>query len=137
MAEKYHIAKLPKDQDLLQCLNELCAELNFTRGSVQLIGALQKANLGFYHQDTRQYTTKEFDEGFEIISGLGNISLKDGKPFVHLHLSLCRSDFSNVCGHTMPGCTIFACEVILRQYDGPELVRGLDEATGLPLWRTE
>jgi predicted DNA-binding protein with PD1-like motif len=74
------------------------------------------------------------NEHVEILSGQGNVSLKDGKPFVHLHLVLGRSDGSCLGGHAAAGCKIFACEAAILALDGPALVREPDEATGLALW---
>lgn len=133
----HFMGRLPKGSDLLESLNALCAEQNITRGSVQLIGALEKAALSFYLQDKKEYVSHDFDEPNEILAGLGNVSIKDGKPFVHLHLTLGMEDMRCVGGHAMPGCVVFACEAIIQPLEGAPLVRGFDEPTGLPLWEEE
>jgi len=127
--------RLPKTSDLLGELTALCARENVTRGMVSLIGALECAQIGYYHQDTHEYAGMTVNEHVEILSGQGNVSLKDGKPFVHLHLVLGRSDGSCLGGHAAEGCRIFACEAVILVLDGPELVREPDEPTGLALWR--
>ncbi len=129
------MGRLPKDADLLQALTAVCREHGVSRGSVQLIGALQQARLGYYNQDTQQYHIQDFPQHLEILAGLGNVSLKDGQPFVHLHLTLSNSEFGCVGGHAMEGCILFAAEAIVTRIDGPPLIRGLDEPTGLPLWK--
>jgi len=131
------LTRLPKGGDLLQEINALCKEKNIRRGTVQIIGAVERATLGYYLQDERRYISKEFDEHMEILAGVGNVSMKDGVPFVHMHLTLSRKDFSVIGGHTMPGCTIFAAEACVITLEGEELERGLDEPTGLPLWVTK
>lgn len=128
------LTRLPKSGDLLPELNALCKEKNIRRGVVQVMGALEGATLGYYLQDERRYISQEFDEHMEILAGIGNVSIKDDEPFVHLHLTLSRKDFSVIGGHTMPGCTIFAAEVCIISLEGKELMRGFDEPTGLPLW---
>ncbi len=128
------LTRLPKGGDLLQEINALCKEKNIRRGAVQVMGAVEKATLGYYLQDERRYISQEFDEHMEILAGIGNVSIKDGDPFVHLHLTLSRKDYSVIGGHTMPGCVIFAAEVCIITLEGEELVRGFDEPTGLPLW---
>lgn len=128
------LTRLPKEGDLLSELNALCKEKNIRRGTVQVMGAVENATLGYYLQDERRYISQEFDEHMEILAGIGNVSIKDGDPFVHLHLTLSRKDFSVIGGHTMPGCKIFAAEVCIITLEGEELVRGFDEPTGLPLW---
>lgn len=128
------LVRLPKGEDLLAALGTICLEKNITKGHVSLIGALEKAVLGYYPQDTRQYVTRTVDAGTEILSGLGNISLKDGQPAIHLHLTLLQGDFSIIGGHAMPGNILFAGEACITPIEGPRLHRGLDGATGLPLW---
>jgi uncharacterized protein len=44
-------------------------------------------------------------------------------------------DGACVGGHVVPGCRIFACELILQELVGEPLERGYEEVTGLPLWR--
>ncbi|AGW15078.1 PPC domain-containing DNA-binding protein [Megalodesulfovibrio gigas] len=128
------LKRLPKGADLLDALTAVCKEHNITRGSVQVIGALEKAMLGFYLQDEQRYINHAVDENVEILIGVGNVSIKDGEPFIHLHLTLSRHDGSCLGGHAVAGCPIFAAEACILQLEGDPLVRGLDEATGLYLW---
>ncbi len=128
------LVRLPKGADLLQEINAVCKQKKIRRGSVQVIGALECASLGFYLQDERRYVNHDIDENVEILCGLGNVSIKDGEPFVHMHLTLGKSDLSVIGGHTLPGCKIFAAELCIVELEGEELVRGMDDATGLPLW---
>lgn len=135
MSKAPFLGRLPKGADLLEALTAVCREQNITRGAIALIGAVEKASLGFYYQDTKKYVSHDFPENLEILSGLGNVSLKDGQPFAHLHLILGRENGESVGGHAMPGCVIFACEVCITPIEGPDLVREFDEPTGLPLWK--
>jgi uncharacterized protein len=128
------LVRLPKGEDLLDALVTFCQEKNITKGHISLIGSLSKAVLGYYPQDTRKYITQTLDAGTEILAGLGNISLKDGLPTIHLHLTLLQSDFTITGGHAMPGSILFAGEACITPIEGPCLHRGLDAATGLPLW---
>ncbi len=129
------VTRLPKGADLLEALHALCVQHGIGRGQVSLIGALEKARLGFYLQDEQKYVNHDVDEPVEILSGLGNVSIKDGKPFVHLHLVLGKQDMTCCGGHALPGCPIFACEVCILPLEGEALERALDKPTGLPLWR--
>jgi predicted DNA-binding protein with PD1-like motif len=41
-------------------------------------------------------------------------------------------------GHLLPNhTTVFACEVIIEEFDGKELVRRTEKETGLALWEKE
>ncbi|MEA4857652.1 MAG: DUF296 domain-containing protein [Solidesulfovibrio sp.] len=128
------LVRLPKGEDLLAALVTVCLERNVTKGQVSLIGALERAVLGYYPQDTREYLTRTLEDGTEILSGLGNVSLKEGQPCVHLHLTLLTRDFTVTGGHALPGCVLFAGEACITPIEGPRLHRIHDPATGLPLW---
>jgi predicted DNA-binding protein with PD1-like motif len=65
---------------------------------------------------------------------VGNISLKDGNPIIHAHITLAGKTGKTYGGHLAPGTVIFACEFILEVFDGPIFERGFDEETSLPLW---
>ncbi|OLN24511.1 hypothetical protein DVDV_4160 [Desulfovibrio sp. DV] len=128
------LVRLPKGEDLLAALVSFCLEKNITKGHVSLIGFLEKAVLGFYLQDTREYAVRTLDCSTQILSGLGNVSLMEGLPVIHLHLTLLQSDFTTTGGHALPGSILFAGEACITPIEGPCLHRGLDSATGLPLW---
>ncbi len=134
MTMQPHLGRLPKGEDLFHSLNAFCKQAGVNRGFVSVIGAVERAVLGYYHQDERQYESFEFDEHMEIVSCIGNVSIKDGEPFCHVHLTLSRKDCTVVAGHCMPGAVIFAAEAAVIPIPGPNLVRGFDEPTGLPLW---
>lgn len=126
------------EADLLEQINTFVRENDIKTGMVSAIGAIQNLRLGYYKQDVKQYVT--LDEGlsdkgpFEIVHCTGNVSIKDGEPFCHLHIV--ASDREGKCfgGHLMPGVRIFALEFIVYAFEGETLVRGLDDVTRLPLW---
>jgi predicted DNA-binding protein with PD1-like motif len=130
-----YMGKLKCGSDLLEELTHFCTERNITLGRVEAIGAVQTANLGFYDQETKTYGFEALDSEMEITNLTGNISLKDGKPFVHAHVTLVDGAGKFFGGHLASGTKVFACEFVLQAFDGPSLERELDEETGLPLWR--
>ena len=115
-------------------MTNLCKERGVDLGRIEAIGAVQKARIGFYNQDTRTYQFLDLDRSLEITNLVGNVSLKDGKPFVHAHVTLADEEGKSFGGHLAPGTVVFACEFVLEAFDGPAFNRGPDEETGLPLW---
>jgi predicted DNA-binding protein with PD1-like motif len=126
--------KLTYGCDLLEELTNLVTELGVGLGRIEAIGAVQKARIGFYNQETRVYQFSSFDQPMEITNLVGNISLKDGNPFVHAHITLSDSSGKSYGGHLATGTIVFACEFILQTFDGPVFNRGFDDETGLSLW---
>lgn len=131
------MGKLPHKADLIGALTETAAANGIQAGAVQVMGALQRATLGFYDQWSKAYRELPFNKPLEIVSGTGNISLRDGKPFVHLHLAVSDEEGKVFGGHAMEGCIIFAAEYVIMPLAGTAPVRTFDETTGLFLWERE
>jgi predicted DNA-binding protein with PD1-like motif len=128
------VGKLSYNCDLLEEFTNLATKLGVGLGRVEAIGAVQKARMGFYNQETRIYQFSTFDQPMEITKLVGNVSLKDGNPFVHAHITLSDSSGKTYGGHLATGTIVFACEFILQAFDGPVFNRCLDDETGLALW---
>jgi predicted DNA-binding protein with PD1-like motif len=96
------------------------------------LGAVQDATLLFYDQDDQEYYDVEFDEPFEVVPAVGNISWLYEDRFAHTHMTLSREDGSVVAGH-LDEATTFAGELYVREFD-TELDREHDETTDLDLW---
>jgi uncharacterized protein len=126
--------RLAKGEDLLEGLSAGVGELGIRAGTLQVIGATSRLVLGYYDQEAREYRTHEYDGGFEIASGLGNVSMKDGAPFVHLHVVASGPNGDANGGHVMPGSVVFLAEGYVRRLDGEPPVREHDEETGLAAW---
>ncbi|MGA1795086.1 MAG: PPC domain-containing DNA-binding protein [bacterium] len=133
---KVFMGRLSHGADLLGELTDMCIREGIRLGRIDAFGAVRKATLGFYDQGTRTYKSFALDRPLEITTLIGNISLKEGKPMVHAHITLADRDGSAYGGHLMPGTIIFACEFVLHVYEGTPFNREFDEDTGLPLWRT-
>ncbi len=133
--EKIFMERLKKGEDLLSALSRAASSHGMRLGKVEAIGAVTGATLGFYRQEDKSYETVRLEGGLEIISLIGNISLKEGKPFLHAHVAFGDESGRAFGGHLMEGSEIFACEAVFTVFSGPDLVRLPDEATGLWLWR--
>ena len=132
------IGQIERGADLYNSSTRIVQESNIRVGRVTGMGAVQRAKLAYYDQKTMKYCDVVFNEAMEIVSLYGNISIRDGKPFTHIHVVLSDEKGNSKGGHLLPGETpVFACEVTIEEFEGPELVRGFDETTGLTLWPTD
>jgi predicted DNA-binding protein with PD1-like motif len=135
-ASKELIVRLKHDADLVQTMTELARSKGVEAGSFTAIGALKRARLGYYDQKNHEYREVKIDSPHEMASCIGNVSLKDGEPFIHAHVVLADERGNTKAGHLLEGI-VFAAEVHLRQLEGPRLERKYDELTGLSLWNME
>jgi predicted DNA-binding protein with PD1-like motif len=129
------VGRLAQGEDLLAALEKVAREHGITLGEVQAIGAVSQARVGYYHQGERQYYFLDLARPLEIASLIGNISVKDDKPMVHAHVLLSDTDGRAFGGHLAEGTLVFACEFAIQEYQAAtQLVRQMDEPTGLFLW---
>lgn len=133
--EKHFIGRLPHNKDLITCIVDFCLENHIEMGWFSLIGAVSSATLGYYDQKQMVYVTSKADCHLEIASCSGNISRKDGHPFVHAHAVLTDEKGHAVGGHIFSETIIFAGEIHIQTFSGKPLDREYDNQTGLMLWK--
>ena len=127
------VLSLRPDVDLVQSMTRFATDRGIATGSLVAIGALKKAKLGYYDQKKNRYREIRVDSPTEIASCTGNISLREGQPFAHIHVVLSDANGNTKAGHLLEGI-VFAAEVHLRTLEGPRLERKHDSSSGLWLW---
>lgn len=126
--------RLAAGSDLVEEIERFCLEREITAAQVTAIGAVRRACYAYYEQDDRRYLELESDAHHEITGFVGNISLRDDKPFLHAHATFADVQGFTVGGHLRRGTEVFAAEVMIRELGDVSLVRLHDEETGLALW---
>lgn len=63
------------------------------------LGAARYVRLAYLDVERKQYEAHEVEEQLEVVSLIGNAALRDGKPFLHVHVSMGRRDLSLFGGH--------------------------------------
>ena len=129
-----YMGRLMHEGDLLEEIANFCLKEGIRLGWIEGLGAVKKARLAYYDQTVKEYRFFELDKQLEITNLVGNISIKEGNPMVHAHVTLGDNKGKCYGGHVAPGTIIFACEIFIQELKGPEFVRDYDETTGLPLW---
>lgn len=132
---KAAMVRLLPGTDLLRGLNEAANDLGFQAATLHVLGAVKTLRVAYFDQDAKQYVFHDYEGGLEITGGVGNVSLLDGQPFVHIHLSGWTKETGKaVAGHLAEGTEVYMIEAYYRVFEGPAPVRELDEEVGLPVW---
>ena len=130
------LVRVEHDSDLIHFITELAEKEKIVIATITAVGALKQGKLGFYNQERHEYQKIRIDHPHEIACCVGNISIKDGRPFVHAHAVLADKNGNTKAGHLLEG-TVFAAEVHLGELKEAELERKYDKVTGLSLWETK
>jgi len=125
--------RVKHDSEMINFVTEFAEKNAIMTATFTAIGALKCAKLGFYDQEKHEYLETLLSAPQEIASCVGNISLKEGKPFVHAHAVLADRKGNTKAGHLLEG-KVFAAEVHLTELVGAKIVRKNDAVTGLSLW---
>jgi hypothetical protein len=133
-AGRAFVGRLETGSDLVQEIERFCAEQGITSAQVTVIGAVRRSRYAYYEQGDQRYRELESATHHELVGFVGNVSLRDGRPFLHAHATFADADGTTVGGHLLPGCEVFAGEVMIRELGDVSLVRMHDEETGLALW---
>ncbi len=96
------------------------------------IGAFSDVTLGFFDRDKKQYQKIPIVEQTEVLSLVGDIALKDGKPQIHAHVVVGKSDGTAHGGHILQARVWPTLEVMLTE-SPKHLRRKADAETGLAL----
>lgn len=122
------IVRLDKGDKVVEQLTLIAKKEKIKTGTISGIGAVDFAQLNFYILKQQNYKTVDFNEEFEVLSLLGNFTLNEDEPNIHLHITLGRSDYSTIGGHLKEASVSITLEIfidvidseIIRQ-DNPEL----------------
>ena len=100
------------------------------------IGALENPEIGYYSLEDKTYYRKTFKGEYELTSLIGNITLKEGKPFSHTHITFSDTEFRVFGGHLF-NANITAAGEFIMQFGSDEINREMNAEIGLPLWCLE
>ena len=100
------------------------------------IGALENPEIGYYSLEDKSYHRKTFKGEYELTSLIGNITLKEGKPFSHTHITFSDTEFRVFGGHLF-NANITAAGEFIMQFGSDEINREMNAGIGLPLWCLE
>jgi uncharacterized protein len=130
------LIRLNTDGELYGQILGAAGELGLQAATLTVFGALQSVALRITDQSFGRYSDYRIDEKVELLGGIGNISLREGEPFLHCHVTVATPDGKAFGGHlheTDPSI-VFVGEVWLQELLGDPPVRLMDERCGLMLW---
>lgn len=126
------VVRLDKGEDIVESIKELAKKEKIRLGSVSGLGAVNKARVGLFNVDTKEYHSVDLSGDMEIVSLTGNISEMNGEVYLHLHIALGDSEYNVKGGHLNQAIISATGEIIIDVIDGA-VERELNEDVGLNL----
>ena len=109
--DNMYVLSLDNHVEVSAAIAAFCAEKGILAGNVMGLGAVSEATFRFLDPNTLKYVDKTFTEQMEITNLTGNLSQKDGKPYLHLHITASRRDYTCIGGHLLTAYIHGACEL--------------------------
>lgn len=123
--------RLEKGEKIAESLSRFCEKNKISGAHFSGIGAASRADIACYSLEDFSYHPKIFEGEFEILNITGNVSLVEGKPFVHAHITLSDTKFHAFGGHLNEAVVGPTLEIFLAPSDKME--RKFDDEVKLKL----
>ena len=124
---------IDKGELVNQKLLEVSQKEELNSGWINGLGAISDIEIGYWDIEEKIYVKKNFNDDYELLSLIGNVSLVDNKPFIHTHISFSDTEFKVFGGHLFDAEVIAAAEFCIFMSDY-HLHRELNCNIGLSLW---
>ena len=127
---------LDAGDEVMRSLHAFAEDHNLMASRLSAIGAFERATLGWFDVQRKEYQRIVVNEQVEVLSLMGDIALDGDKPKVHAHAVLGRRDGSTMGGHLLEAHVRPTLEVLL--IESPAWLRRLhDTRSGLALIRLD
>ena len=127
-----HAVVLDSGDEAVGVLGKFVRERRIEAASLSAIGAFERAVVGYFDWAKKDYKRIPVEEQVEVLSLLGDVAVSEGKPTLHIHAVLGRSDGSVVGGHLLEGHVRPTLEVVFVEPPA-HLRKRKDPETGLAL----
>jgi len=125
-----YVVRLDASEKIIETLKALCERDGIGGGYFHGLGAVGEAEIGRFDPESNDYAWVRLSGPCEIVSLYGNITVADGKPFIHAHIALGDNTFAVKGGHLKEAVVSVTCEVTLTRFRD-EIARTKDGASGL------
>ena len=127
-----YIVRMFKGEEITQSLLQLSGREKITTAHVSGIGGVCDIELGFFDLEKKDYDHQKFNGLYELLNLSGNITLVDGSPFLHAHVTLGDSSYRTIGGHLFKATISVTGEFFVTPLD-IEVSRNYDAETQLKL----
>lgn len=126
------LVRLDPDEEVVTSIGEVCKAENVRLGNVSGIGAVNKATVGLFKPDSKEYFSTTMEKPFEITALTGNVSEMDGELYLHLHITLADIEHNAFGGHLNEAIVSATAEIWIDVVDGT-IDREFSDKIGLNL----
>lgn len=124
--------RLERGEEIVSSVLGAAKQYSIQAGIVSGIGAVSDAVVALFDPADKKYYSNEFHEPLEVTSLSGNLSMMNGEPYTHLHISLAAADGHAIGGHLSSATIGGTAEIFIQILPGA-IERKYSEQDGLNL----
>ena len=129
-----YVLRLDPGEEIVSCLTQLVAKEDIQLASVSALGAANDVTIGIFNTVEKQYYSQRYQGDYEISALVGNVTRKEGEPYLHLHITIGNPVTGQVhAGHLTSAVISATLELFLQVWDG-QVGRKFSDQVGLNLF---
>ena len=130
-----YVLRLDPGEEIVASLTRLVEQEQVQLGSVTAIGAANDVTIGIFSTQEKQYHARRYQGDYEISALVGNVTRKEGEPYLHLHITIGNPVTGEVHAGHLTSATISATLELFRQVWDGQVGREFSNQVGLNLFR--
>ena len=124
------VVRLDKGEEICDQLLIIAEKERIGAASVSGIGAVSDFVVGLFDPEKKQFGENHFAGYYEVTALNGNLSTKNGEPYLHLHMSCADAQGHVVGGHLAKATISLTGEIFIQILNG-SVDRTFDAEVGL------
>ena len=129
-----YVLRLDPGEEIVASLTRLVEQENVQLGTVSALGAAGDVTIGIFNTKEKQYYSQRYQGDSEISALVGNVTRKEGEPYLHLHITIGNPVTGEVhAGHLSSAVISATLELFLQVWDG-QVGRKFSDQVGLNLF---
>ena len=129
-----YVLRLDPGEEIVASLTRLVEQENVRLGTVSALGAAGDVTIGIFNTKEKQYYSQRYQGDYEISALVGNVTRKEGEPYLHLHITIGNPVTGEVhAGHLSSAVISATLELFLQVWDG-QVGRKFSDQVGLNLF---
>lgn len=111
--EPFYILRLSRGEEIISSLRNFVEKIKVPSGLLWGIGAMEKAEIGYFDDKKKDYLKKNFKKSMEILNLSGSISILNNKPYIHIHCTISDEKLRCFGGHLFFGTVTATAEIYI------------------------
>jgi hypothetical protein len=127
-----YLLRIEPNEEVFESLINFAEKNKINSGFFYGIGACKESEIGRYNEKKKDYDWFRIKKQMEITSIIGNLTIKEGHHYLHIHASLADRNLKTISGHLKSAIIYPTCELFLITFN-KKIERKFNEKTNLYL----